>query len=132
MKIVIEKNTLKAVIPMNLFRVVEAPSMNAMLGSFGPIMVLVYQHLEEIFGAVEHAGEILYAKETLDKFRWEQTKKNYHPEEYFVRMKELISNYHTLYTNSFRPNKHIEHNFANIHQLLELHESLQHKLRESV
>jgi hypothetical protein len=132
MKIVVENNTLKAVIPMNLFRLVQVPSMNAMLASFGPIMVLVYQHLEEIYGAVEHAGEILHAKETLDKFRWEQTIKNYHPEEYFVRMKELISNYHTLYTNSFKPNRYIEENFANIHQLLELHESLQHKLRESV
>jgi len=127
MKVVVEKNVLKAIMPMNLFRKVSVGSNTQMLSAFGPIMVLVYQHLEEIFGALHHAGELLHAKTKVNDLRTTYCPKNYIWQDYYAEMKQAIIDYHLALNAQYKPNTYIEQNFRNIYTLFELHESLQDK-----
>jgi hypothetical protein len=127
MKLVVEKNVLKAVMPMNLFRKVEVSSPTQMLSAFGPIMVLVYQNLEEVFGAIPHAGELQYAKNKVNDLRTMYCPKNYIWQDYYAEMKQAIIDYHLTLNAQYKPNKYLEENFRNIYALFELHESLQDK-----
>jgi hypothetical protein len=127
MKLSVEKNVLKAVMPMNLFRKVEVSSNAAMLSAFGPIMVLVYQHLEEVFCTIHHAGELLYAKNKVNDLRTLYCPKDYIWQDYYAEMKKSIIEYHLELNAQYSPNTYIEQNFRNIYALFELHESLQDK-----